>query len=1656
MERIMGGGQSDFPGSGAENRLDIWPKQPAKQLQPAEKVDPALLPPKDPATPPEEVPDKPVETITGQESLPTPSEPKPESAASPSGTASNDKENVATFATLAKQGGELAKKGDHAAALSRFQLALKKAGPQEDQRLVAAVLSGAASAAYHSGREREALGYVNRAIALNQNLKNAKERSLNFVLQGQILMAQSNFAASVKSFDEALKIIPHSEAAEIPRLLESLAVCLVRVDRISDALATYNRLLSTLAKDKNDLEVARVSLMLGELQVSRSDFRSARANFQKAEKIFKERKLTKEAGETLFRISYLDQLAGDIKAAQKAMQDGQALLKDQGEVGITALPLMVRGLEAYNEGKLIQAVKSLTIALSQYEKAGDRMMAARVRLMLAKLETDRSRFKPALELGGRALEEFRSLSAVGGEAEALNLIGELYYRQGFVQKALEYAQESLAISKKATDRNLTAEARLLLAEIHSSLGDVEFASKLLREAVEDVKAGVNRRTKAQALLGVARFRLARESSDKAAQDAVQARKEFQEISDRRGVADCNQLIGLAQELRGDRQEALTMLQNALAEHRAMWDRHGEGKDLTALGIHYKNLGDHEKALDYFNKALDVRQGIGDKRGYAANLANIGNLQRHSNDISEAVKNLEQALAVYRELGDKKGEADILTNLGNVDAARGLHSGALEKFTSALKLHKEIRDTRGIATDLSSLGRLYLSKGDLDNAALNLEEAQKVNKRIRNPSGDIAILSELAMVQRAKGNSAAALATLNSALGLAKPMNDSRAVSSINLKMAAVLEDSGDYPKALTLLRETLASMREHGDRVGELWALGSIGVIQAKQEDYENALDSLHKALKQSRALGLPASQSRDLDYYLGEIYEGFRDFDQALGHYHKALAVSQAPGNDAVLGKVYDRIGNIYYQMEEYGKAKDFLEDALRTHGETRNVAAQKSELIRLGDCLSKLGDTDGALKYQLRALALARDTSDERTQARALTRIGTSYQILGRQNLALDNYREAYEKRSKLGDRRGLNENLLQIALVTSTQGNFEAAVTDLKHAFEISQCSEDRGMLWKAYFIMGRTLEGKQSFGEALEAYRKAITILEAMEADIIEESDEDNFIFGGKKGLFETTLRVLMRLAKKDPQGAYDQEALKIVEKLKAAEFDAMLSRINVDSFSDLPNELLIKEKSLKLSLRRLKARLFEELSRTNQDQTRIKKLLEERKAKEKAFMALKDRLTKEYPSYADLRYPRPVSVRHLQKNVLDPDEAVLEFMVTRSRTYLFVIDRNRFHTFSMDYALKDLERDVDVLMRPLYKAEMQASWDPSVAHRIYSKLIKPVEYFLAAKKTVIIVPHGPLSSLPFEMLVDSDAHAAKRFWSASDRPSHLLEKYAFSYAPSCSVLSHVRSRQRDRKPGWNLVAFGDALYADPEAKREFNPGADRLMAMFAPAGRGQRGSGLRPLPGARKEISEIVKIVGGPTQTYFGAQATETLFKKADLTRYNYLHLATHGVVLSGSGRSQNQPAIVFSLYGDQENDGFLQLGEVFGLKLNSDLVVISSCLAPPKSESSDSSVLQGLARAFLFAGTDSVILSMWQVNDESTAKLFIDMYRHLKEGSKSEALREAKLSLLRNSGTSHPYYWAPFVLVGNWRLSCPPDLNKEDPKNIRFKGLSTWRKLLSM
>jgi tetratricopeptide (TPR) repeat protein len=201
-----------------------------------------------------------------------------------------------------------AKAGEHGSALETYQIALKKASAAGAQKQMAAALAGAARMSHQLGRDSEALEYVNGSININLATKNAQARSLDYLLAGRILMAQSDYAQALKSFEEALKIIPTSEAGEMPQLLEDMAVSHLRLHRYPDALSSYNRLLSIYAKAGNNADLARINVLMGEIQVSRSDYRAARANFKKAESIYRDLTRRTDLGETLFRIAPLERL----------------------------------------------------------------------------------------------------------------------------------------------------------------------------------------------------------------------------------------------------------------------------------------------------------------------------------------------------------------------------------------------------------------------------------------------------------------------------------------------------------------------------------------------------------------------------------------------------------------------------------------------------------------------------------------------------------------------------------------------------------------------------------------------------------------------------------------------------------------------------------------------------------------------------------------------------------------------------------------------------------------------------------------------------------------------------------------------------------------------------------------------------------------------------------------------------------------------------------------------------------------------------------------------------------------------------------------------------------------------------------------------------
>jgi CHAT domain-containing protein len=250
---------------------------------------------------------------------------------------------------------------------------------------------------------------------------------------------------------------------------------------------------------------------------------------------------------------------------------------------------------------------------------------------------------------------------------------------------------------------------------------------------------------------------------------------------------------------------------------------------------------------------------------------------------------------------------------------------------------------------------------------------------------------------------------------------------------------------------------------------------------------------------------------------------------------------------------------------------------------------------------------------------------------------------------------------------------------------------------------------------------------------------------------------------------------------------------------------------------------------------------------------------------------------------------------------------------------------------------------------------------------------------------------------------------------LIERFAISYAPSASALAALRALKRNNAvEARGIIAFGDPVYSKDEAPPTNGAATERAFD-------------FRQLPYTRAEVNGIAALFSpNERRVFLGADANEANVKAEPLKQYRYAHFAAHALI------DEERPArsgIVLSTATDSKEDGALQMGEVMRLKLNADLVTLSACRTGLGQLLRGEGMI-GLTRAFLYAGSESVMVSLWNVNDIATASLMKAFYKNLKQGlNKDEALRQAKLELIhgRQQAWRHPYYWAAFVLVGDSR-----------------------------
>ena len=474
-------------------------------------------------------------------------------------------------------------------------------------------------------------------------------------------------------------------------------------------------------------------------------------------------------------------------------------------------------------------------------------------------------------------------------------------------------------------------------------------------------------------------------------------------------------------------------------------------------------------------------------------------------------------------------------------------------------------------------------------------------------------------------------------------------------------------------------------------------------------------------------------------------------------------------------------------------------------------------------------------------------------------------------------------------------------------------------------------------------------------------------------------------------------------------------------------------------------------------------------------------------AIEDRLWRDFPRYMELIAPRPVTVEDLQQRLLKPGETVLCYFLLPQTVAVFLVSKERFSVQVVAQKREEVIKLVRAARRAEEQAATSiaslSKLEPETLNSLYEILVKPVEPLLPKDGRILVVGDSALLTLPLEMLVPHYGPEDRRRFEAERRSNKLLfneyatlsylgERYEFAYLPSLSALASQRFYAVPHAAfGRNLVSFADPVFEREGAAGAHAPGTDATLRSLMRRGADERIS-IPRLPETADEARDIAGALGGRTDLFLRDRAQERSLKAADLKDTRFLHFATHGLLgaeflqlkldtiaddlaagpegeapgrpakATGGGSAArtaavSQPALILSLVGELNGeDGLLTMREVIEeLNLNAELVVLSACnTAGESDEAYNGEGFAGLTRAFMFAGARGLVVSHWAVESLSTKELMTDMFRNLALGNPATtALAKARAGIRaapldaggQRYSRAHPYFWAPFVYVGD-------------------------------
>jgi CHAT domain-containing protein/Tfp pilus assembly protein PilF len=975
----------------------------------------------------------------------------------------------------------------------------------------------------------------------------------------------------------------------------------------------------------------------------------------------------------------------------------------------------------------------------------------------------------------------------------------------------------------------------------------------------------------------------------------------------------------------------------------------------------------------------------------------------------------------------------LKNKYDLDSAEFYLNAAAELF----KKH-EVWENYLIVSN--EAGAIFLARGEVDQAVAFFNVQINIAKEKFGESNEYLanLFNNLGRAYFYKGDAFAALDLYDKSLAIRISMGDKESIFVSNLfnDMGNAYTEQGEFDLALDYYQKSLDIRKKVLGEMHPETALSynNLGIIFKEQAQYDKAIEYHQKAIEiQKKIFGEDYPELANYYQGIGNAYKDKMELDQAMEYYQKAYSIRKKAYSEKhpLVAKDIINIATIYSEMGDFENALSYFQNALSIQKQTLGEGHPDMAITynNLGNIYEKDGQHDLALAFYLNALDIKKTLVGEMHPdiADYYTNIGNIYSAKNDKEQALDYHQKALAIKTQFYGQKHPAVVLpyLNIGQIYYEQMDYSNALANYQKSLSanvknfnpevtntyanpiIANYYNAQSLLsslqGKAKALVGKYKQSKveQDLMTAYSCYVKCDSVINIIRRTSTSKTDKIEFGKISSK-IYDEAIDVCFKLnqLQKNRMGStYLKQGFYFSEKNKAGVLLEALAASEAKKFAGIPDSLLEKEKKLKNQVAALEKRLAETYDEKSELVIRGELFNVNRK-----YDKLIGDFEANYPAYHEMKYNKAsLTIEQLQ-STMDSETAIRGYFIGDSMISIFTVTKDKIF---MDKSVIDDAFDLQIFS---FRRAITSNSLSDVKQYLkdaykYYQLLFPTALPDNIKRLVII-PDGNLGLIPFEALLTEEYTGRPEQFN---KYPYLIKKYEISYNYSASLYFSQLSKDMTGKNngGWLGIAPVFSNVSNLVINENY----------------------ISPLPATEAEINTIKKEMEAKNHvsiTKLFTEASEAYLKSNEVKGFKYLHIASHGFVNS---EKPELSGIVLAQNHTGGNDGVLYTGEIYNMELNSDLVVLSACETGLGKVSKGEGII-GLSRALLYAGTNNIIVSLWKVADESTSELMIDFYDYLLNAEAqtntvySSSLHATKLEMVNSKKFSHPFFWSPFILIG--------------------------------